>query len=129
MDDGKAFEEIRLNGKPLSACELALDYPHSGYRLYVDRYEDVTGFEAIAVEFVSCRDDNLKASKDFWDCPCVMANPLFNLIAYFDGVRHLEFNREAGDMAGYIYYPNMEGIIALMRRVREIEKEVCRECD
>ena len=62
-------------------------------------------------------------------CDECLVNRVFNSTAYFDGVRHLEFNREGLDMAGYVYYPNMENLIAAMQKLREIELEVCRDCE
>ena len=123
MNDGTPFKNLKLNGKPLNECELALECNGTHYRLYIDRGEEGHVFYALAVEFVS------SVSEDTWTCPHLTVEPLFNVTAYFDGVRHLEFNREAGDMAGYIYYPNMQGLIELMQKVREVELEVCRDCE
>jgi hypothetical protein len=117
------LRELRLNGKPLPECEMELESSRGNYRLYSDKGD--RAFWTLAVEFYS-------ASADFknpWDDPDVMVAPLFNTTAYFDGVRHLEFNREAGDMAGYIYYPNMDGIISLLQKVRELELKICPNCD
>lgn len=123
MIDGTPFKDIRLNGKPLETCEMVLECNKTNYRLYVDR-ENENRFYAIALEFNSC-----SAGGDVWSCENLRVDPLFNVTAYFDGVRHLEFNREVGDMAGYIYYPNIEGLAKMLAKVREIELEVCRDCD
>ena len=120
-DQGHLFADLRLNGKPLNECELALECNQNNYRLYVDR-EDCC-FYSLAVEFVSCAGSS---SSNIWQCPELRVEPLFNTTAYHDGVRHLEFNREAGDMAGYIYYPDIQGIIDLFTKLREIEIEVCK---
>jgi hypothetical protein len=34
-----------------------------------------------------------------------------------------------GNMAGYIYYPNVQGVIDLFTKLREIELELRRDCD
>lgn len=119
MDNGTLFSDIRLNNKPLSECELALECNGRDYRLYI--YREEYFFKGIAISFHSCESDG-----DIWDCPALEVDPLFNFIAYHDGVRHLEFNRES-DMAGYIYYPNMQGIVELFSKVRELELEICRD--
>jgi|JI9StandDraft_1071089.scaffolds.fasta_scaffold895158_1 hypothetical protein len=121
MESGKLFTEILLDNKPLSECELVYECNHRHYRLYVSRGDNC--FYALAVEFHSCEADG-----DIWECPALEVDPLFNVTAYFDGVRHLEFNRES-DMAGYIYYPNMQGIVELFTKIRELELEICRDCD
>lgn len=123
MDTGTLFSELKLNDKPLCDCEMVLECNQTNYRLYIDKYPDEHVFYALAVEFVSC------VSDDKWNCPQLAVEPLFNVTAYSDGVRHLEFNREAGDMAGYIYYPNMQGLIEMFAKVREIELEICRDCE
>ena len=125
MNDGIPFSKINLNGKPLTECEMALECNHGDYRLYIDRIKDGKGFYSIAVEFVSCDAD----AADIWLSNDLRVEPLFNSTAYYDGVRHLEFNREAGDMAGYIYYPNVQGLIDMLTKLREIEVEICTECD
>ena len=125
MSDERLFSELTLNGKPLSKCELALECNETYYRLYVDKEPKENIFYSLAVEFVNCSAD----FEDGWACPDLTVSPLFNTTAYFDGVRHLEFNRESKDMAGYIYYPNMQGLLALFSKVREIELEICRDCD
>jgi len=124
MHDDTLFSEIRLNGKPLGNCEMALECNNRHYRLYVDREPKTNSFHSIALEWSGCASDG-----DIWDCEDTTATPLFNSTAYFDGVRHLEFNREAGDMAGYIYYPNIAGLTDLFAKLREIELETCRDCD
>lgn len=115
-EDAVYFKDLALGGIPLCRCELALDY-EGGYRLYVNRRD--SGFDAMAVEFVSCFD------KDTWSCDMLMVSQLFLATAYYDGVRHLEFNREVGATAGYIYYPDTKGLIELFSKVRGLEVEQC----
>jgi len=117
MDQGTLFSEMKLRGKPLKDCEIAIECNGNNYRLYVERGDNK--FYAMAVEFVSCSDS------DIWNCELLRVEQLFEVTAYFDGVRHLEFNRYAGNMAGYIYYPDMDGLILLLQKVRELEAELC----
>jgi hypothetical protein len=124
MSEELEFSSARLNKKPLTECELALECNRGNYRLYVDIDQERSTFHALAIAFHGCTSDG-----NVWDCPNLTIQPLFNLTAYFDGVRHLEFNRDAGDMAGYIYCPDMQGIIDMMTKVREIELDVCRDCN
>lgn len=125
MNEGTPFKDLRLKGKALNHCEMVHECNMTNYRLYVYREPENNAFYALAVEFASCATESGSA----WDCPELTVEPLFSVTAYFDGVRHLEFNREAGDMAGYIYYPNMQGLIEMFQKVREIELEICRDCE
>ena len=119
--NGILFRDITLNKKPLNQCELIYECDAKNYRLYVDKDLQHNSFYALALEFVCCSAE----SESVWDCPELEVSPLFNAIAYFDGVRHLEFNREAENLAGYIYYPNMQALIDMFQKVREIELEIC----
>ena len=123
-DQGTPFEQVKLNGKPLKYCEMVLECNKGNYRLYVDKHPETSSFCSMAIEFASCT-----AGDDIWTSDNLMVNQLFNTTAHFDGVRHLEFNREDDEMAGYIYYPRISGLAELFTKLREIELEICRECD
>tara|TARA_R100001143_G_C3276959_1_gene94860 strand:+ start:108 stop:485 length:378 start_codon:yes stop_codon:yes gene_type:complete len=123
-DDGTIFfREITLgpDNTPINECDVAVDFHDGHHRLYVLKVDN--GFYAHAVEFAGCSSD----ISDIWQCDQLEVNSLFNVSAYFDGVRHLEFNRDAGDLAGYIYMPNIEAIICMLAKVRELEIEICDE--
>ena len=126
MSDSVLFKDTLLgfNKKPVKECEVAIECNSGKYRLYVDKDVKRNNFQCVALEFVSCT-----SNSNMWECEDLMVNPLFNLTAYFDGVRHLEFNRESKDLCGYMNYPNIDGIIHLMQKVREIEKEICYDCE
>ena len=125
MNNGFIFDDLKLDGKPLSECEMVLECNSGMYRLYLTRLTGCGGFLAMAVEFNSCD----AGCVNHWEATALEVNELFTVTAYFDGVRHLEFNRNEPDMEGYLYYTNMDGLIELLSKVREIEKELCRECD
>lgn len=116
------FHDLRLDGKKVSECELALECGEEMYRLYVRRDVKSSSFNAIALGHVSC-------VQEHWVCQQAVVEVLFEITASCDGVRHMEINREEGDMAGYLYCPNIQGMIALLQKVREIELEVCHSCD
>lgn len=122
-DDHKFFRDLKLKDVPLSQCELAYSGKHDDDRLYWKKTD--TGFLAHAVEFVSCPDSDC----DQWDDKELVVQTLFTVIAYFDGVRHLEFNRNGNDMDGYLYYPPMESLIAMLSKVRELELKHCGDAD
>jgi hypothetical protein len=121
--EGIPFNQIILNKKPLLECEMVLECNDSNYRLYVDKNMDGNCFYAIAIAFVSC------VQEDKWSCPNLKVEPLFDTAAFLDGVRHLEFNRGSEPTERRINYPNLQGIIDMLQKVREIEKEVCPACD
>ena len=120
MNEGKLFSELELNNKPLRSMEATL-HPSPHYKLYVD-IED-NSFYAVAIRFNSCVNDG-----DIWECPELRVDNIFEVTAYFDGVRHLEFNRHEKDLEGYIYYPDIQAIIDMLNEVRKIELQVCRMC-
>ncbi len=122
MEDAYLFSDIKLNEKPLNECELVLECNHNHYRLYIDKSE--YGFFALAVGFHSC-----ESSEDIWLCPALQVDKLVSVTAYFDGVRHLEFDRESADMAGYIYYPDMKGLVEIFQKIRELELKYCWDCE
>jgi hypothetical protein len=125
VNNGFIFSDLKLDGKPLTECEMVLECDDAMYRLYLTRFTDCGGFSAMAVEFCSCNADH----DDHWAVSDLRVNELFTVTAYHDGIRHLEFNRNEKDMEGYLYYTNMDGLIELLSKVREIEKELCRDCD
>ena len=122
--EDKLFNEIKLRGKPLTECELVYKGKYDSTRLYV--VKEKSSFWAHAVEFHSCGvAEGEDAVVDYWEDDELVVNTLFEVTAYFDGVRHLEFNRNGGDMDGYLYYPPMADLIAMLQKVREIELEIC----
>lgn len=124
VGEEKLFAEIRLQGKPLPECELVYQDKNDNLRLYVVRGED--SFWAHAVEFVSAPADG---GENLWEREGLIVSTVFEVTAYFDGVRHLEFNRNGGDMDGYLYYPSMVGLIAMLQKVRDLELEICRDVE
>jgi len=127
MDDGKLFRNIILDGKPIAGCELAYSGKHDNTRLYVSKSAEGNGFYAHAVAFASVPAE--KGQSDVWAHPELEVDTVFEVTAYFDGVRHLEFNRNGNDMDGYLYYPPMADLIKMLEKVREIELEICRDAD
>ena len=125
--DQKEFLKIILRDKPLHECELVWSdggQPYDDSRLYILRSEDKAGFYAHAVNFVSC----CGGADDYWSHESLVVSTVFEVTACWDGVRHLEFNRnEDCPMSGYLYYQSMPELIAMLQKVREIELECCRE--
>lgn len=119
------FKDLKLGAKPLRGCEVAFECNNGMYRLYLDRLTNAGGFRAMAVGFNSCDAD----CSNHWEASDLEVDDIFVVTAHFDGVKHLEFNRNEKDMEGYLYYPNMDGLIELLSKVRELEKELCRYCD
>jgi len=101
--EDKLFKDIKLQGKPLSECELVYKGKHDNSRLYVVKDKDGNSFCAHAVEFNAC--PSVKDESSHWDNDGLIVNTLFDVTAYYDGVRHLQFNRNGGDMDGYLYCP------------------------
>jgi len=125
MDNGYIFKDLMLGDNPISECEMVLECNDEMYRLYMLKLNYCGGFKAMAIEFNSCGCE----AQSQWESDDLVVDELFTVTAFFDGVRHLEFNRNEKEMEGYLYYPNIDGLISLLSKVREIEKELCRECD
>jgi hypothetical protein len=121
LQDGINFFEITLNNKPLRECELVYSGSKDNNRLYVDKTEGSKSFHAMAVSFASC-----DACDDWWSSKELTVEKIFELTAHFDGVRHVHFNNEEN---GYLYYPNMEDLINMFTKVRELELKICPEAD
>lgn len=109
------FSELRLNGKPLNCCEMAMESTSGEYRLYVDIDQQNKTFYAVAVSFNSCTSEG-----DVWGCTNLTVDVLFTLTALHDGVRHL-------DTPGYLYYPDMYGLIELLNKVADVEMKICKD--
>lgn len=123
MEEERLLSNIRLNKKPLSECSLVLECNSGLYRLYMDKHG--IGFFAVAVEFASATVEECS----HWDRECVWVKTLLTVTACIDGIRHLYVNSDAGNKSGYIHYPNMEGMIQILSKLRELELEHCPECD
>ena len=122
------FSELKINGNNrVRDSELVCSSNNDQYRLYLCRDGFESGFKCLALEWVSCGGDF--DGSNLWGARDCMVRQLFEVTAYFDGVRHLEFNREAEGMAGYIYYPSTKGIIELFEKVRELELKYCWDCE
>ena len=120
-EEGQPFNQIKLNENFLKDCKLGIDCNESQYRLY---YLPIgSGFEAIALEFVSCDAD----VKNMWEHDSLMVNELFRVTAYFDGVRHFGVRADDDQYSGYIYYPSIPGFIKLLQKVRDLEELYCSE--
>ncbi|HBN6266157.1 TPA: hypothetical protein L3N15_004138 [Vibrio parahaemolyticus] len=121
--DQRLLIDIRLNNKPLKDCELAFQDKHNTYRLYVDKDPSGNGFQAYAVEFVYCAGNDIN---DPFNNPTCVVMELFHLEARSDGARHLHFNREAGDTAGYMYYPDLQVLSEMFSILAKIETDICK---
>ena len=116
----KLFKDISLDGKLLSEYEATFESECGNSRLYVSERDN--GFMAHAVEFVCCTPmDNVS----HWENKSLEVITIFEVTAYSDGVRHIEFNRNNGDMDGYLYYPDMDNLILMLQKIKELENELC----
>jgi hypothetical protein len=121
--DCKFFCDIRMQGKSLYHCNLVYQGKCTNTRMYVSKGDNC--FSAHAVRFVSSPTN----CEDHWESKSLVVQTLFTATAFFDGVRHLEFNRNGCDMDGYLYYPPMGDLLEMLQKVREIELEVCRDAE
>lgn len=122
MKDGELFSEVELCGTKVVDCELVYESKDKNYRLY--RRLDGHSFLFKAVLFSS----SSGLCDDYWLDKSLMVETIFQSIGYYDGVRHLEFNRTGGDSDGYLYYPDMDDLIEMLSIVRETAIDFCRNC-
>jgi hypothetical protein len=117
-----------MNKKPLAECELAYEDPDThDYRLYVDIDKDDAMFSAVAV----CYGELSYSGEDLKDCvweePGLWVQVVFEVEAYWDGVRHIHFTRRDSEMQGYLYYPSMRALVEMFQVIEKLEREVCQE--
>lgn len=90
------------------------------YRLYATKPDGSDkGFKAIAINLYS-----YSAGGEEWD-ESTSYDELFEVVAYYDGVRHFEMRRDYKDDAGYLYCPEMDDLCAMIEAVRALENERC----
>jgi hypothetical protein len=105
---------------------VPLESPMDWCRLYYKPNEgEFNGFKFYAIEIVSidCTNDGDHA----WKPELTAIEILFSGIAYWDGVRHLYMGSEATDNYGYLYYPDIDVSIEIMKALRELSNKYCRE--
>lgn len=107
---GELFKHMSLRGgatgeiKPLT--ELTPFYDSGDHRLYVN-HDGCSVVHAVAVEVESYK------SMEPWTCDKLMVNKLFFAVVYFDGVRHLRFDKS-------IYCPDMTELLEMLKHVNNL---------
>lgn len=127
MDNGLLFHKLAFNNKFVKDYELVFKDKFDNTRLYVLKELETHSFYAQALQFNSCPVTDKKIN--VWDNEELLIDILFTVVAYSDGVRHLEFNRIGTEHDGYLYYPPMKSLILMLQKVREIELEICPHAD
>lgn len=120
MNGKYLFSELTLDSTPLSDCLLSYESSDNQIRLYIKKKNN--SFHFIAIGWAFCIDEP-------FDCDETRVDQLFEGVAYFDGVRHIGFNREEEGLEGYIYCPNIQAMSDMFQIIRNIEVELCYDCD
>jgi hypothetical protein len=116
--DGTRFRDLHFqsahNG-PLTAgrvFEFGLDS-----RLYVAN-GGFGGFvtEAVAVAFLACE----SCPAGDWENETLRVEVLFRCVAFSDGPRHLVFAATGDEMQGYMNYPDLPVLAAMLAKVAEL---------
>jgi len=76
---------------------------------------------AITAEYSTERE----AMADKWSPAHTAVECLFRGVAYFDSIRHLYVGDEQTDNAGYLYYPDLDKMVAALRMLRKLERKFC----
>lgn len=125
---GIKIERIKIDDVPILECELVYKDSQDNVRMYIKRLGPGHGFKATALEFVSC----IYGQGSHWERPDLTVEIIVEVIAYFDGLRHLHFGGngpESDDFNGYLYYPSSKSLVEVMTKLRELEQECCSMVD
>ena len=119
MDDmlkAKLLKDIRVDGSPIDdwTQEPLEDGDMSHLLLYKPRDYEHGGFDAVVLEWKYSDDSGNRYSI------------AIEMIAYFDGVRHINFWPEDD---GYSNYPPIALLPKIFTRVRELEMRYCLESE
>ena len=116
MQDEILFRELKIQGKPISECELIYKDNYDNLRLYVLKDLEAKNFWAKLVEFSSCK---YCSENDVWFQDDLIVEEVIDVTAYWDGIRHVFIN----DMN----YPDVLKISEVFKVLSEIEDQVCQE--
>lgn len=117
---------LSYEGEFLKSWEFKSFEYMGDYRIYFEPYlddenEKGSGFKFVVIEWISNPSDS-----EIWDDDTEVEF-LFNGIAYFDGVRHMYLGTSQNEIFGYVNYPNIEHLIEILKEIRKLEIEYCRE--
>ncbi len=81
------------------------------------------GFDFYCVEFVSSG-----LVEDHWECPELQVERIVEGVAYFDGIRHMNWGTTEAEYKsdGYLYYPEIGELTDLVGKLAALEKKWCR---
>lgn len=122
MEEELLFQTLVFESKLVKDCRDVYKVANSNIRIFVFPKNDSEGFDAIALEFVSCVDSDAD-----WECKHLRVLDIFRVSASFDGIRHLYFNQSDENCPGYFNYPNSVSFISLFEQLRDIEIKYCPE--
>jgi hypothetical protein len=110
-------EDPRRDGWPY----FDLDDEGSARLYYRPAEGQEEGFRFSALTWVSTPvTDRYRADQPPLDNPDAEVEQVVSGVAYFDGVRHMDW----GDQ-GYLNYPDMGCLEALIQKLRQLEKRFC----
>jgi hypothetical protein len=92
-------------------------------RIFYEPLEGVkSGFKAqvISVTAYSTALDN-----DPWHKPETEYEVIFDVVAYFDGIRHLNIGHEETGNFGSLHYPEISKLVPILLKLRELETKYC----
>jgi hypothetical protein len=92
---------------------------------YPDKDGKGHGFMFYCVTWTASNVDPLA----LWDDEDTYVECICSGIAYFDGIRHLNFGDTQTDNVGYFNYPSMRRMIAVMQALATLQEEWCRAED
>ena len=99
----------------------------NNHRLYYKDRGDSNGFDAFILSFVS--GPSLHGGKtDIWSRE-TNVEITAQVVAYWDGIRHIHFTPDSEVQTGYVYYPNAIMFIEVFDNLRQLEEKYCREND
>lgn len=100
---------------------------HHWLRIYWKPNAGGNGFDFVSFDVtgMTSSPDDPNCESDPFLKPDTEVEIMLHGIAMFDGVRHLYFGSNDSDNYGYFNYPKWDRIEAVIKKIKELERELC----
>lgn len=125
-------EYLKLKELFFNSNERVCDFPfidikgHNARVYYKPKEDDGMGFVFYAVEIVGYV-NNEETMDDKWHPDYTSISCVYSGRGFFDGIRHLYIGDEATDSVGYLYCPNIQTNIEILKVIDELGNKYCRD--
>lgn len=93
---------------------------------FIEEDDKGLGFNFCSIKWTGnvCNDE-----PDQWKNETTTVEVLLHGVVMWDGLRHLYFGTEESKNRAYFFYPDMDEIYLIMKKIVEMEQEYCSESD